>query len=159
VLEPAHETSGTTYLAPGQVFATAAPRTLKTVLGSCVAVCLYDPVLQIGGMNHFLLPGSGTSGEPSCRYGEHAMASLWNEVAALGGLPSGIRASVFGGARVIAGIADLMHLGQRNVECALAWLSERRVPIVDRHVLGTHARRLEFRVSEGMANVRILGAS
>lgn len=159
MLEPIHDAGSTTYLAPGQVFATAEARTLKTVLGSCVAVCLYDPVLQIGGMNHFLLPGSGTSGEPSSRYGEHAMAALWNEIEGLGGLPTGIRACVFGGARVLAGIADLMHLGQRNVDCALEWLSERRVPIVDRHVLGTRARRLEFRVNDGVADVRILGGS
>jgi len=157
VLDGAPEPSATTYLAPGQLVATAEPRTLRTVLGSCVSVCLYDPLLRIGGMNHFLLPGTGTSGEPSSRYGEHAMATLWNEVVALGAASSGLRAYVYGGARVLAGVSDLMHLGQRNVECALAWLAERRVPIDDRNVLGTRARRLEFRVSDGVATLRILG--
>lgn len=159
MLEPAHDPSGTTYLAPGQVVATAEPRTLRTVLGSCVAVCLYDPVQRIGGMNHFLLPGTGTSAEASSRYGEHAMAMLWNELLALGALPSGLRSCVFGGARVLAGISDLMHLGQRNVECALSWLADNRVPIDDRDVLGTRARRVEFRVSDGVATVRTLGAA
>jgi chemotaxis protein CheD len=153
------ETSNTTYLAPGEVYATAEPRTLKTVLGSCVAVCLYDPVLQIGGMNHFLLPGTGARGEPSSRYGEHAMTSLWHELLRLGAGPAGMRACVFGGARVLAGLSDLMHLGQRNVEYAVEWLTERRVPIEDRNVLGSHARRVEFRVGDGVASVRILGAS
>jgi chemotaxis protein CheD len=108
-------------------------------------------------MNHFLLPGTGTSGEPSTRYGEHAMATLWNQVLALGAPPSGVRAYVYGGARVLAGISDLMHLGQRNVECAVGWLAERRIPIDDRNVLGTFARRVEFRVNDAVATVRILG--
>ena len=159
MLEAAHETSGATYLAPGQVFATDEPLTLRTVLGSCVAVCLYDPVMRVGGMNHFLLPGTGTSGEPSSRYGEHAMTILWSQLLGFGALPTGIRACVFGGARVLGGLSDLMHLGRRNVECALEWLSARHVPIDDRHVLGTRARRIEFRVGEGLASVRILGDS
>jgi chemotaxis protein CheD len=157
VLEVAHDANGTVYLAPGQLFATAEPRTLRTVLGSCVAVCLYDPVLRVGGMNHFLLPGTGTSAEPSGRYGEHAMTVLWDELVALGAHPTGVRACVFGGARVLAGISDLMHLGQRNVEFALAWLAARRIAIDDRNVLGTRARRVEFRVSDGVATVRMLG--
>ena len=146
------------YLAPGQLLASAEALTLRTVLGSCVAVCLYDPLLRVGGMNHFLLPGKGGSAEGAFRYGEAALSGLLREIEGLGGSLLGMRARIFGGARVLGGLSELMHLGQRNVEYALEWLSEKRVPIVERDVLGARARRLEFDIGEGVARVRLLGA-
>jgi chemotaxis protein CheD len=159
VLELAEVETQVAYLAPGQLLATAEPVTVRTVLGSCVAVCLYDPLLRVGGMNHFLLPESRGGGEASFRYGDAAMEGLWRELARLGAGALGLRARVFGGARVLSGISDLMHLGERNVECALAWLGERRVPVVERHVLGSRARRIEFCVQDGAARIRLLGAA
>jgi chemotaxis protein CheD len=146
------------YLAPGQLVATADPVTLRTVLGSCVAVCLHDAVLGVGGMNHFLLPGSRGPHDASFRYCEPAMAGLLRELELLGASRVRLRARIYGGARVLSGLSDLMHLGQRNVDGALAWLAERGVPVVERNVLGTRARRLEFGVSDGNARVRLLGA-
>lgn len=159
MLETSAPMSEVTYLAPGQLFATNASITLRTVLGSCVAVCLYDSLLGVGGMNHFLLPGSSGSRDSSFRYGDAAMAGLWRELERLGAGPIGLRARVFGGARVLSGLSELMHLGKRNVDYALGWLAKRRVPVVERQVLGDRARRVEFRVSDGSAHVRLLGAA
>ena len=47
----------TVRILPGQYYAGAGHGSISTVLGSCVATCLWDPVLRIGGMNHFMLPG------------------------------------------------------------------------------------------------------
>ena len=65
---------------PGEFHVTARPdETLVTILGSCVAACIRDPVTGLGGMNHFMLPqghSSGWGNDPqSTRYGNFAMES------------------------------------------------------------------------------------
>src|SRR4051812_49955421 len=64
------------YVEPGQLLACTEPRRLRTILGSCVSVCLYDPSLRIGGMNHFMLPRAPQADVLSFRYGDRAMAGL-----------------------------------------------------------------------------------
>jgi hypothetical protein len=64
------------YLHPGQVFAAAYPTTVTTILGSCVSLCLWDPTLRIGGINHFLLPFWIGDDAASPRFGTVAIESL-----------------------------------------------------------------------------------
>src|SRR5262249_28254371 len=65
---------------------------LVTILGSCVAACIRDPRAGVGGMNHFMLPESGSGGSgwdsasSSMRYGNVAMERLINDVLARGGM-------------------------------------------------------------------------
>jgi chemotaxis protein CheD len=158
VFDGADPIATTRYLAPGQLVASADRCVLKTVLGSCVSVCLYDPSLRVGGMNHFLLPDA--AGESSSfRYARPALDGLLAAVEELGGTARRMQACVFGGARVLPGISDLMHLGERNVEFAFAWLMERRIPAVTRDVLGSLARRVEFHLADGSSHVRVLGGA
>jgi len=149
----------TVYLAPGQLHASSEPCTMATVLGSCVSVCLYDAKLRQGGMNHFLLPGEREGAESSHRYGGAALSGLLEELQRLGSPARHLQAGVFGGARILAGVSELMHLGERNVEFAFEWLREQRIPIVARDVLGPRARRLEFRSNDGTTRIRLLGES
>jgi chemotaxis protein CheD len=146
----------TCYLAPGQLIATAERCVVKTVLGSCVAVCLYDPELRVGGMNHYLLPDEGGGGD-SFRHAGPALDGLLSAVQELGTSARRLHAYVFGGARVLPGISDLMHLGRRNAEYAFGWLEQRRIPALRRDVLGTRARRVEFHLGDGSSSVRVLG--
>jgi chemotaxis receptor (MCP) glutamine deamidase CheD len=67
----------------GDVYASAQGVEIRTVLGSCVAACLYDPVTGVGGMNHFLLPYGDAAQDPG-RYGEHAMDLLIGALQRLG---------------------------------------------------------------------------
>jgi chemotaxis protein CheD len=150
--------SETVYLAPGQLVVTPEPCLLTTVLGSCVAVVLHDPVRRIAGMNHFLLPGTGESRSGSYRYAEPSLDRLAHELELLGCRVSELRAGVFGGARVLVGISDLLHLGESNVEASFAWLRARAIPVFARDVLGDRARRLKFNVADGTTGVRLLGA-
>jgi chemotaxis protein CheD len=143
------------YLAPGQIMTSDAGGTLKTVLGSCVSVTLFDPRLVMGGMNHFLLPGAAPD-EQAERYGEGALTTLLARLERLG-CGDDLQAGVFGGACVLGALADIMHLGERNVEFAFDWLRTKRIEIVARDVLGRQARRLEFRVADGSTRVRLLG--
>ncbi len=93
-----------------------------TILGSCVAACLHDPLAGVGGMNHFLLPGDDNEDPGNLRYGVHAMELLINALLGLGAKRDRIEAKLFGGAHVVHNLADI---GARNV-CVRATLSERR---------------------------------
>lgn len=104
-------------LLPGEYFASGEDLVIVTVLGSCVSVCLRDPLNGIAGMNHFMLPERGLGGDPaspSARYGSHAMELLINRMLALGASRERLQAKVFGGGSVLRQISAA--IGQRNVE-------------------------------------------
>ena len=81
--------------------------TLTTVLGSCVAACLFDPKRGVGGMNHFLLADSGAGGEAAMRYGAYAMEVLINDLMKHGAARERLQAKVFGGAKMMTGLSDI----------------------------------------------------
>src|SRR5512143_2603739 len=116
------------YLQPGQVFATAEPRSVMTILGSCVAICVCDRVTGVGGVNHYLLPHWAGEGAASPRFGNVAVAELVDRVVGLGGAPSRLSAKVFGGACVLEAFrARPGHLGEKNVQIAFRLLAERGI--------------------------------
>ena len=142
------------YLHAGQVHAAAEPSSLVTVLGSCVAVCLWDREAGVGGMNHFLLPHP-TLRERSPRFGAFAMPHLLEQVLGLGARRERLEAKVFGGACVIEAFRG-RNLGSENAELALKALEEARIPVVERDVGGRHGRKLVFHTDVGAAWVRRL---
>lgn len=125
---------------------------VRTVLGSCVAACLYDPILKVGGMNHFMLPDGFHETRPA-RYGVHAMELLINEIMKAGGDRSRLRAKVFGGASVIAALKSSADVGTRNVEFIRRFLAAERIPI-DAEQLGG-VQPLEVRLHTDTAKVRV----
>jgi chemotaxis protein CheD len=145
------------YVEPGQLLVSTEPCTLRTILGSCITICLFDPEQRIGGMNHYMLASSFSQNERSLRHGNIASPELLSRLLRLGCQRSTLRASVYGGARVLSDVSDLMHLGRRNAEFAIDWLHEQRIAIVASDILGNCARRLDFHVSDGTASVRLLG--
>jgi chemotaxis protein CheD len=142
------------YLAPGLLFAAKEAVQVTTILGSCVAVCLWDPVEGAGGLNHFLLP----YGDPtSSRFGSSAIPQLIESVVALGAWRSRLRAKVFGGACVLEAFRGDSHpLGIRNVDTAREHLRQQEVRIVGEDVGGLHGRKLLFDVQTGSAWVRTI---
>ena len=159
MLAEAGRESDVVYVEPGQLLVCTEPCRLRTVLGSCVSVCLYDPELRHGGMNHFMLPSAPSSTENSSRYGDKAMAILVERLERLGSERRQLCAKVFGGARVLFAESEFMHLGRRNVDFAMDWLNQHNISVVESSVLGTRARRLEFDLVDGSCTERILGAS
>ena len=91
---------------------------LQTLLGSCVAACMRDPVSGVGGMNHFLLPGEDGRSE-QMRAGVHAMELLVNGLLKQGARRERLVTKLFGGARTVAGLSDI---GVRNADCAKRFL-------------------------------------
>lgn len=143
------------YLHAGQLHAASKPTSIVTVLGSCVAVCLYDPIAKVGGMNHFLLPFH-VDREHSPRFGTVAVPQLIEAVLRAGASRSALVAKVFGGASVIGAMAKGRRLGDENAALALRLLGEARVPVLDQDVGGGRGRKLVFFADEGTAWVRQL---
>ena len=138
------------YVQPGHLAAGGADE-LTTIVGLGVAVCLWDPMSCVGGMAHFLLPEAGHA-PPSPRYGDVALRSLIDQLTRLGANVRELRASVFGGsAPPIA--SETGHLGDRNVQAALGFLALRGIPVLERDVGGTGARKIVFDVS-GIISLR-----
>jgi chemotaxis protein CheD len=108
------------YLHAGQLAIAREPTAITTVLGSCVAVCLHDPVTRIGGMNHFLLPFH-VERERSPRFGTVAVPQLVDEVVRAGASRASLVAKVFGGGSVISAFRG-RNLGEENAHLALRLL-------------------------------------
>ena len=122
---------------------------LTTLLGSCVAACIRDPVNGVGGMNHFLLPGGdvGSSREAES-LGVHLMELLLNGLMRQGAQRDRLEAKVFGGARMMAGLSDI---GKKNAEFARRFLAYEGVKIIGGDVGGAQGRRIQFWPGSGRA--------
>ncbi len=145
------------YLQPGQVFASTEPTEATTVLGSCVAVCLWDRRLRIGGANHFLLPYLADGASASPRYGNVAIERLIGDLEHLGSRTEDLASKVFGGASVLEAFRDeRAHLGTKNVDLARRILGAHAIPIVAEDVMGVRGRKLVFHTDSGIALVRLL---
>lgn len=129
---------------------------ITTILGSCVAACLRDPIVGVGGMNHFLLPDSGgnTSGQPN-RYGAYLMELLINEMLKKGALKSRIEAKVFGGANTIQGLSSI---GQQNADFTHKFLSDEGIKVVGGSVGGNQGRKIEYWPGSGRARQFMIDA-
>jgi chemotaxis protein CheD len=146
------------HLHAGHIAVSAEPCTISTILGSCVSVCLFDPVLRAGGANHFLLPLAAKGALASPRFGKPATEQLVRRLVAMGCRQRDLRAKIFGGADVlgIPGRAPRDTLGAQNVGVATESLAELGIPVVGEAVGGTRGRKLIFRPGDGEAWVRTL---
>jgi len=142
------------YLHPGRIHASAEPVAVTTILGSCVAVCLWDPTTKIGGINHFVLPQHVSNGESSPRFGNIAMEWLVEQLTSRGCRVRNLTAKVFGGASVLSNMAR--NIGQDNVTLALAHLAELGITVVAQDVGGKRGRKLVFHTDDGNAWVQEL---
>jgi chemotaxis protein CheD len=136
---------------PGQITVCLDSTVLSTVLGSCVAVCVWDCKLQIGGMSHFLLPHhlGRRHGEPG-RFGELAVSILIERMTEFGSRAGSLQAKLFGGA-ALSGTSQARALGTKNVEVARQALAARGIPVVSEEVGGERGRKLIFATDDGEA--------
>jgi chemotaxis protein CheD len=153
----------------GQDFAGKPGEVLSTVLGSCVAACIRDPALGVGGMNHFLLPdgtGGEMGGEPAggaqasqddMRFGAAAMEQLINGLIRRGAARGRLEAKLFGGATMI-GSNRSISVGARNGTFALGFLMREGIPIVARDLGGETPRRANYEPATGRAWVNHLAS-
>ena len=129
---------------------------LQTVLGSCVAACLYDEHERLGGINHFMLPEPTDRDKTCATFGVHAMELLINAIMKLGGSRRHMVAKIFGGAKVVENFDHSGDVGKRNVEFVKQFLRTENIPIVAEHVLGDKGRRVKFIPTTGKVFVSLL---
>jgi chemotaxis protein CheD len=147
----------TVYLHAGQVFASVEPCEISTILGSCVAVLLVDPVKRIGGASHYLLPFCASSDRTTPRFGNTAISELLSRMLALGSRRTDLCAKIFGGASTLAQSRfGVPSLGAKNVDVARHILGVEGIPILAQDVGGFAGRKVVFRTDEGHVWVKRL---
>ena len=146
------------YLLPGELHASAEPCQIRTILGSCVSICLWDARQRAGGMNHFLLPSSRGAESVSLRYGDLATKALLEKLMQGGCRVSNLRAKIFGGGSMFQNKNRLaISLGEQNVAAALALMKNARIPVSVQETGGTHGRKIVFNTDDGTAWCRRIG--
>jgi chemotaxis protein CheD len=136
---------------PGEYFVSREPMVVYTVLGSCISVCLRDPLVNVGGMNHFMLGAPTSEGNQdtwadSGRYGSFAMEMLINEILKRGGKKDRLEAKVFGGGKIYDGAMDI---GAKNAAWALDYLDRESVPLIKANVGDVCPRKVYFFTDSG----------
>lgn len=145
------------FLYPGAIFIKPEPYLITTILGSCVAVCLYDPVLRIGGMNHYMLPLWNGQGLASPRYGNIAIKRLIENMESLGSSKVNIKAKLFGGAEIISTNVSQFMIGERNISIAKDILKEEDIPVVASSVGGKYGRKIIYDSYSGEVRQKYVG--
>ena len=138
---------------PGEYFVSEENLLIVTVLGSCIAACIWDGRAQVGGMNHFMLPDGESDG--GGRYGSYAMELLINEMMKKGARRESMQAKIFGGGQVMHSFTS-MNVGERNTAFVLDYLRTERIPIVSQDVLDIYPRKVCYFPQSGKAMVKRL---
>ncbi|MFO7842604.1 MAG: chemotaxis protein CheD [Bacteroidales bacterium] len=144
------------FLFPSALYASKDPFQINTILGSCVAVCLYDPVLRYGGMCHYMLPLWNGDGLASPKYGNIAIEKLLDKMINFGSKKHNIKAKIFGGGEVIETKSPQFNIGQRNISLAKDILAETNIPIVSSSVGGKLGRKIIFFTDTGEVKQRFV---
>jgi chemotaxis protein CheD len=134
----------THYLYPSAIYINRKPFYITTILGSCIAVCLWDKKLKFGGMNHYMLPFWNGLGLASPKYGNIAIEKLIERMLYNGSKKENLIAKVFGGGEIIANQSELFNIGKRNIEISKIILAEKNIPIVGSSVGGILGRKIWF---------------
>ena len=128
---------------------------ITTLLGSCVAACIHDPVAEVGGMNHFLLPGDEANAPLLARHGVHLMELLINGLLKKGAARHRLEAKLFGGARTMQGLGDI---GATNARFAQDFLKREGIAITGGSLGGETGRRIQFWPASGRALQKLVRA-
>lgn len=144
-------------LLPGEYHVSTRDILQVTVLGSCVAACIRDTRLGLGGMNHFMLPDEegADAAFGGARYGSYAMEVLINHLFKLGARRENLEAKVFGGGNVLAGLTHA-NVGHRNAEFVLRFLDTEGIRVAARDLADRHARKVYYFPATGRALVKRL---
>jgi len=152
---PAHH-----FLHAGQVHVSAEAQPIVIILGSCVAVCIWDSVSGIGGATHYLLPVWDGKGSPSPRYGNVAIPALLQELLDAGANKHQLRSRIYGGSCLFEALRGTTSgqdsLGDRNAAIALEFLANEHIQLVSKDVGGDHGQRIVFHTDTGEAVMKYL---
>jgi chemotaxis protein CheD len=148
-------------LLPGEYYVTRKNLLLVTVLGSCVAACIADPLAKVAGMNHFMLPGSASDSDGrnplslSARYGTFAMETLINQLIKAGASRDRLVAKVFGGGAVL-GDMNIANIGERNAHFVHDFLYREGIAVAGEDLCGPYPRKVYFFADTGRVLVKVM---
>jgi chemotaxis protein CheD len=143
------------FLYPATIFAAHRPTRVQTILGSCVAVCLFDTVLHHGAINHYMLPYWNGEGAPSPRYGNIAISQTIEKMLAMGSVRANIVAKVFGGADQHSH-KDGYQIGLRNITIAQSTLGAENILTIAQSTGGCVGRKIVFHTRNNTVLVKYL---
>jgi len=144
------------YLLPGEHAAGDAHCRIRTLLGSCVSITLWHPVLHVGAMSHFVLPGASPHPELGLngRYGEDALALMMQDLLRLGAAAADCQAKLFGGGAMFEPGRLHNDVGRKNGEAARGMLMAHGIKVVSESLFDACHRQIIFRISNGDVWVR-----
>jgi chemotaxis protein CheD len=136
------------------------PEILLTAgLGSCIGICIHDPLLKVGGMAHIMLPtATGSLGGNPAKYADTALDLLLREIASMGTNKSRLRAKIAGGAQMFSfpGRPQVLKIGDRNAEAVAQELKKHGIPLLVSDVGGSFGRTIHFDVGTGELRIRTI---
>jgi chemotaxis protein CheD len=139
------------FLQPGDIYWGDQNTRIRTILGSCVSICLWHPQFKHGGMTHIMLPGrkkDNLNGKLDGKYADEAWEIFLIEMKNLGTRPIEYVAKLFGGANMFD-TTDKYTIGMKNIEIAKDILSKNKLQIVSENIGGTKSRRIHFDIWSG----------
>ena len=151
------------HIYPGEQLVTTEDLILSTLLGSCVAACLFDPVNRVVGMNHFMLANNRYPKESPLliteagRYGVHAMEMLINEMLKRGAQKHHLKAKAFGGGNILKPLDNSTNfscVGNINIRFIQEFLRNEKIPLVASDLGGDRGRVVHFFSSDYIVHVR-----
>jgi chemotaxis protein CheD len=144
------------YLMPGRIYVASTPHVVTAIVGSGVAVCLWDPITKVGGANHYLLPdASGNSQDP--KYAQFANQQLLRAILEKGAKRNSLQAKIFGGSvPTVVFSHNNDCIGARNVEAAVKFVMQEKLSLVQREAGGTKARKILFQTDDGRSWMELL---
>jgi chemotaxis protein CheD len=140
---------------PAEYFVTDRDLGLMTVLGSCVAACIRDPIAKVGGINHFMLPDGDVGDGVPARYGSHAMELLINELIKAGAKRERFEAKVFGGGNVLKSFTTT-PVGTRNAQFVSQYLRDEKINVIAKDLGGINPRKICYFPLTGKTMVKLL---
>ena len=137
------------FLHPSTIFISSDKQWVATVLGSCVAVCLIDKKMEVGGINHFMLPYWNGEGLESPKFGNIAIKQLFQKMLDFGAKKEDIVCKIFGGAEVLNEPNSVFNVGLRNIDLAYKMVAELGLSVISSSTGGKQGRKIYFNTGTG----------
>ncbi|SFH74648.1 chemotaxis protein CheD [Planctomicrobium piriforme] len=149
-------TTGEAVVKIGELGLAGGAGVLRTLLGSCIGLCVYDRQRRIGGLAHIVLPDSHGRQDSLGKYADTAVPELIRQITLAGGRAGSLNAKIAGGADMFAA-AKTMTVGSQNRTAVLACLKLRDIPVLKDHCGGEQGRRMYFFPETGRVRIEIVG--
>jgi len=145
------------FLNSGELLFSTESCVVRTILGSCVGVAIYDPLLKIGGLCHYLLPEANDE-NPSTRYGDSALPHLLSKFRNAGSDKKNLRAWIIGGALLLEA-HEIFFVGDRNADFAETYLQQKGIRVVKNDTRGYRGRKVLFDTGQGEVRIEVIPSS